>query len=66
MTWSSPRAACDRVVVLADGEIVSDGPSAAVLTASPAFAPQAAKVLAPLPYLTAAQVAAALQPAQAP
>ncbi len=57
---------CDRVVVLADGEIVSDGPSAAVLTASPAFAPQAAKVLAPLPYLTAAQVAAALQPAQAP
>jgi energy-coupling factor transporter ATP-binding protein EcfA2 len=53
--------ACDRVLVMADGEIVTDGPSAAVLTASPAFAPQIAKVLAPLPYLTEAQVAAGLE-----
>jgi energy-coupling factor transport system ATP-binding protein len=52
--------ACDRVVVMAEGEIVTDGPSAAVLTASPTFAPQIAKILAPLPYLTEAQVAAAL------
>jgi energy-coupling factor transport system ATP-binding protein len=52
--------ACDRVVVMAEGEIVTDGPAAAVLTASPTFAPQIAKILAPLPYLTEAQVAAAL------
>jgi energy-coupling factor transport system ATP-binding protein len=53
--------ACDRVVVMAEGEIVTDGPAAAVLTASPTFAPQIAKVLAPLPYLTEAQVAAGLR-----
>ena len=52
--------ACDRVVVMAGGEIVTDGPAADVLTASPTFAPQVAKVLAPLPYLTEAQVAAGL------
>ena len=52
--------ACDRVVVMAEGEIVTDGPAAAVLTASPTFAPQIAKILAPLPYLTQAQVAAGL------
>ncbi|HET7015626.1 MAG TPA: ATP-binding cassette domain-containing protein [Streptosporangiaceae bacterium] len=54
---------CDRVVVMAEGEIVTDGPAASVLTASPTFAPQIAKILAPLPYLTAAQIAAALEPA---
>jgi energy-coupling factor transporter ATP-binding protein EcfA2 len=52
--------ACDRVVVMAEGEIVTDGPAAAVLTASPTFAPQIAKILAPLPYLTETQVAAGL------
>ncbi|MBI4943045.1 MAG: ATP-binding cassette domain-containing protein [Actinobacteria bacterium] len=35
----------DDVVVLADGEIVSRGPARQVLTDSPAFAPQVAKVL---------------------
>ncbi|MDI1466409.1 ATP-binding cassette domain-containing protein [Catellatospora sp. KI3] len=50
----------DRVVVLAEGEIVADGPAAAVLTASPSFAPQVAKILAPAPYLTVGQVRAAL------
>ncbi|MGC4856943.1 ABC transporter ATP-binding protein [Micromonospora sp. DT4] len=50
----------DRVVVMADGEIVAAGSVAAVLTASPTFAPQVAKILAPLPYLTVGQVAAAL------
>ena len=49
----------DRVVVMAEGEIVSDGPTADVLTASPAFAPQVAKVLGP-PWLTVAQVRDAL------
>jgi energy-coupling factor transport system ATP-binding protein len=56
---------CDRVVVMAEGEIVTDGPAATVLTASPTFAPQIAKILAPLPYLTVAQIAAALDPAAA-
>ena len=54
---------CDRVVVMAEGEIVADGPTGTVLTASPTFAPQVAKILAPLPYLTVAQIAAALDPA---
>jgi energy-coupling factor transport system ATP-binding protein len=52
--------ACDRVVVMAEGEIVADGQAAEVLTASPTFAPQVAKILAPLPYLTVPQVAAGL------
>jgi energy-coupling factor transport system ATP-binding protein len=52
--------ACDRVIVMAEGDIVTDGPAADVLTASPTFAPQIAKILAPLPYLTEAQVAAGL------
>ena len=53
-------SAADRVIVLADGDIVADGDTADVIVASPAFAPQVAKVLAPLPYLTVAQVAASL------
>jgi energy-coupling factor transport system ATP-binding protein len=51
----------DRTVVLADGEVVSDGPSREVVVSSPAFAPQVAKVLAPLPWLTVAEVAASLK-----
>ena len=53
----------DRVVVLADGEVVADGPVREVLAGSPAFAPQVAKMLHPLPWLTVAEVAAALEPA---
>ncbi|MGV9314425.1 ABC transporter ATP-binding protein [Streptomyces sp. NPDC003691] len=49
-----------RVLVLADGEIVADGPMAEVVVGSPAFAPQVAKVLAPRRWLTVAQVEAAL------
>ena len=49
----------DRVVVLADGEVVADGPTAEVVVASPAFAPQVAKVLAPGPWLTVADVVTA-------
>jgi energy-coupling factor transporter ATP-binding protein EcfA2 len=41
-----------RTVVLADGDVVADGPSREVVTQSPIFAPQVAKVLAPLAYLT--------------
>src|SRR5450631_2545852 len=51
----------DRVMVIADGEVVSDGPAAAVLAGSPAFAPQVAKVMHPQPWLTVADVAAALE-----
>jgi energy-coupling factor transport system ATP-binding protein len=58
--------ACDRVVVMAEGEIIADGEAAEVLTASPTFAPQVAKILAPLPYLTVPQVAAGLSRASAP
>ncbi|WP_028800871.1 ABC transporter ATP-binding protein [Streptomyces sp. 142MFCol3.1] len=49
-----------RVVILADGEVVADGPTAEVVVASPSFAPQVGKVLAPLPWLTVAQVREAL------
>jgi energy-coupling factor transport system ATP-binding protein len=52
----------DRVIVLADGDVVADGPVADVIVASPAFAPQVAKILAPLPWLTVEQVKAALTP----
>ncbi|MFD3324805.1 ABC transporter ATP-binding protein [Streptomyces sp. NPDC058701] len=50
----------DRVVILAGGEIVADGPTAEVVVSSPAFAPQVAKILAPGHWLTVAQVARAL------
>jgi energy-coupling factor transporter ATP-binding protein EcfA2 len=35
----------DRVLVMASGELVADGPTAAVVTASPTYAPQVAKAL---------------------
>ncbi|MFY4717242.1 ABC transporter ATP-binding protein [Streptomyces sp. LaBMicrA B280] len=49
--------AADRVVVMAEGDIVADGPTTEVIVSSPTFAPQTAKILAPLPFLTADQVA---------
>ncbi|ROQ71180.1 energy-coupling factor transport system ATP-binding protein [Streptomyces sp. CEV 2-1] len=49
-----------RVVILADGEVVADGPTAQVVVSSPAFAPQIAKVLAPQEWLTVTQVREAL------
>ncbi|WP_093801057.1 ABC transporter ATP-binding protein [Streptomyces sp. Wb2n-11] len=50
-----------RVVILADGEVVADGPTADVVVSSPAFAPQVAKVLTPQKWLTVAQVRDALE-----
>ncbi|MFB6440408.1 ABC transporter ATP-binding protein [Streptomyces sp. NPDC056411] len=50
-----------RVVILADGEVVADGPTDDIVVSSPSFAPQVAKVLAPLPWLTVPQVARALE-----
>lgn len=52
--------AADRVVVMAEGDIVADGPTTEVIVASPVFAPQVAKILSPLPYLTVDQVASVL------
>ncbi|MEY2473126.1 MAG: energy-coupling factor transport system ATP-binding protein [Actinomycetota bacterium] len=50
----------DRVVVMAEGEIVADGPAAEVVCSSAAFAPQVAKILYPAEWLTVGEVAAAL------
>ncbi|MEU2773186.1 ATP-binding cassette domain-containing protein [Streptomyces sp. NPDC007162] len=53
-----------RVVLLAEGEVIADGPTDEIVVSSPSFAPQVTKILAPQRWLTAAQVRAAL--AQAP
>ncbi|MFJ9886419.1 ABC transporter ATP-binding protein [Streptomyces sp. NPDC091287] len=50
-----------RVVILADGEVVADGPTGQVVVSSPAFAPQTAKILAPQEWLTVSQVRGALE-----
>lgn len=50
----------NRVLVLGEGDLVADGSAREVLVASPTFAPQVAKVLHPLPFLTVDDVAAAL------
>jgi len=49
-----------RGIVIADGEIVSDGAARDVVCHSPVFAPQVAKILAPEEWLTVAEVSAAL------
>ncbi|MFB9738168.1 ABC transporter ATP-binding protein [Streptomyces thermocoprophilus] len=51
----------DRVVLLAEGEVIADGPTADVVVSSPSFAPQVTKILAPQPWLTVAQVREALR-----
>lgn len=50
----------DRVLVMADGDVVADGTARDILVASPAFAPQVARILAPGPWLTVDDVALAL------
>jgi len=50
----------DRVVVLADGEVVADGTTADVVVASPIFAPQVAKVMRPERWLTVGQIIRAI------
>ncbi|MFJ5994121.1 ABC transporter ATP-binding protein [Streptomyces sp. NPDC092370] len=49
-----------RVVLLAEGEVIADGPTADIVVSSPSFAPQVTKILAPQQWLTVAQVRAAL------
>jgi energy-coupling factor transport system ATP-binding protein len=51
----------DRAVVLADGQIITDGPARQVVCHSPVFAPQVAKVLAPEEWLTVDEVRRALE-----
>jgi energy-coupling factor transport system ATP-binding protein len=50
-----------RVIVLADGDVVADGPTREVVIASPAFAPQVSKILAPVPLLSVDEVVTATQ-----
>jgi energy-coupling factor transport system ATP-binding protein len=50
----------DRVLFLAEGEIVADGNTLDVLLSSPAFAPQVAKIMSPKPWLTVADVVDAI------
>lgn len=52
--------AADRVLVMAEGELVTDGSAAEVLGASPSFAPQTMKVLG-VPWLTVDQVRQAVE-----
>lgn len=56
-----------RVVILADGEVVADGPTAGVIVGSPMFAPQVAKILTtpdhPSAWLTPSAVEIALMAA---
>ncbi|MFC8126426.1 ABC transporter ATP-binding protein [Streptomyces sp. NPDC057302] len=50
-----------RVAILADGEIVADGPTAQIVVSSPSFAPQTTKILAPQQWLTVTEVRDALR-----
>ncbi|MFF4114270.1 ABC transporter ATP-binding protein [Streptomyces sp. NPDC001714] len=49
-----------RVVLLAEGEVIADGPTEDVVVSSPSFAPQVTKILAPQRWLTVTQVREAL------
>ncbi|MFF1699797.1 ABC transporter ATP-binding protein [Streptomyces sp. NPDC058257] len=50
-----------RVAILADGEIVADGPTPEIVVSSPSFAPQTTKILAPQKWLTVTEVRNALR-----
>ncbi|MEU1274647.1 ATP-binding cassette domain-containing protein [Streptomyces sp. NPDC005799] len=54
-----------RVILLADGEVIADGPTVDIVVSSPSFAPQVTKILAPQKWLTVTQVRDALTGAQA-
>jgi energy-coupling factor transport system ATP-binding protein len=53
-------AVADRVVVLAEGEVIADGPAREVLCQSTVFAPQVARIAAPLPVLTVEELVEAV------
>ncbi|MFM8621515.1 MAG: ABC transporter ATP-binding protein [Candidatus Nanopelagicaceae bacterium] len=50
-----------RIVILAEGELVTDGNAVDVLLASPSFAPQVTKVMSPRKWLTINDVLEALE-----
>ncbi len=50
---------CDQVVVMAEGEIVDSGPAREIIAGSAMLATQCARVYAPVPLLTVAEVRAA-------
>lgn len=52
-------ATCDRVVVMAEGELVDSGPARDIITSSAMLATQCARVYAPVEMLTVAEVLAA-------
>lgn len=45
-------ATSSRTLLMADGELIADGTTTSLLTSSAAYAPQMAKVFAPVPLLT--------------
>jgi len=51
----------NRVIILADGDLVADGATVDVLLASPAFAPQVTKVMSPRKWLTVSDVIKAME-----
>lgn len=51
----------NRIIILAEGELVADGPAIDVLLASPAFAPQVTKVMSPRKWLTVSDVIKAME-----
>lgn len=51
----------NRVIILADGDLVADGSTVDVLLASPAFAPQVTKVMSPRKWLTVSDVIKAME-----
>ena len=51
----------DRVIFLADGELISEGETHEALTSSPAFAPQVAKAFPEKGILTVAEAREALE-----
>ena len=59
-TSSSVAEVADRVVVLADGEVITDGPARSVVCHSAGLASQVARILAPAEWLTVEEVADAL------
>ena len=50
-----------RTLLMAEGEVVADGSTVDLLTSSPAYAPQMAKVFAPAPVLTVDDVTRGLR-----
>ncbi|PFG17530.1 energy-coupling factor transport system ATP-binding protein [Propionicimonas paludicola] len=53
-------AVSERTILMSDGELIADGSTSALLTSSPAYAPQMAKVFAPARILTPDDVARGL------